>query len=125
MHCEMRLGKRSNYVQERPALWNAILEPEDAEDDVEHFIDQPDPDVPNDSPSNSKGQSASVAAASRGKKDYEGEGDDLGTDDLQAAGTSQNGYDMLKRWAACRKQEIYMRLSMAQSLYVRTALRQV
>jgi hypothetical protein len=32
------------HVQARPGLWNSILQPEDAGDDVEHFEDVPDPD---------------------------------------------------------------------------------
>ena len=31
-------------LQERPAMWNAVLEPEDNDDGLERFVDAPDPD---------------------------------------------------------------------------------
>ena len=75
------------HVQARPGMWNFILEPEEAGDDVETFRDAPE-----DSDHEAGPAAASTpAAVCEGAKDQR---------KASKAGTERAGYDMRKR---CRR----------------------
>ncbi len=97
-------------MQERPALWNAVLEPEDNDDGLEHFVDAPE------EPDEAAGEGAkSGAAATAGSSAPVAARQALPTGSGAPAGSraadgapstsgrgapTQGGYDMHKRCVA-------------------------
>lgn len=82
-------------LQEMPALWNQIMEPEEADDGMEHFVDAPDPDTEVSTPSGQLEQPEGPNANSGRLADR-----DASTGSGNGASSSKppiGGYDMRKR----------------------------
>ncbi|CAL8467747.1 g7285 [Coccomyxa elongata] len=85
----------SQLLQEMPALWNQIMEPEEADDGMEHFVDAPDPDTDVPTPSGQLEQPEEPNANSGRLADR-----DASTANGNGASSSKpliGGYDMRKR----------------------------